>query len=178
MGMLSRHKLFSKLLATRRFSQHKTLYFVQCAMATAVVFVILFVLNVIPNAVVIASIGASSFIVFTLPQRRYSQAKYVIGAYVIGLSIGTVGSWLGDSSWLHHYTVLYQNRLEFFGALAVGMTMLLMVITNLEHPPAASIALGLVLNEWTIKTVLVTFIAIVFICLVRYLLRRRLIDLR
>jgi CBS-domain-containing membrane protein len=50
-----------------------------------------------------------------------------------------------------------------FGALSVGLAILLMVVMNAEHPPAADLALGFVLNEWNFWTVIVVVFAIVLL---------------
>jgi len=55
--------------------------------------------------------------------------------------------------------------------------MFVMVTTNTEHPPGAAIALGFVLNEWDIMTVVVVLAGISAISLVKELVRDRLIDL-
>ena len=65
-----------------------------------------------------------------------------------------------------------------FGALAVGIAILLMTLTNTEHAPAAGIALGLVLNEWDYATILFIFAALLFMIALRRFLRPLLIDLR
>jgi hypothetical protein len=64
-----------------------------------------------------------------------------------------------------------------FGALATGLAMLLMVITDTEHPPAASLALGFVLNEWDALTVLAVISGIVALASIKEVLKFRLIDL-
>jgi CBS-domain-containing membrane protein len=64
-----------------------------------------------------------------------------------------------------------------FGALAVGIAIFLMTITNTEHAPAAGIALGLVINQWSIKTIIFIIVAILWMSMVRKLLKPHLINL-
>jgi len=64
-----------------------------------------------------------------------------------------------------------------FGGLAIGLAMFGMVITNTEHPPAASLALGLVLGEWHLLTVMVALVEIVMLCILKKLLKPILINL-
>ncbi len=64
-----------------------------------------------------------------------------------------------------------------FGAVATGLAMLLMVITDTEHPPAASLALGFVLSEWDALTVLAVISGIVALASIKEVLKFRLIDL-
>jgi len=58
-----------------------------------------------------------------------------------------------------------------FGAMSVGLAIFVMVITNTEHPPAASLALGLVLNEFNYRTVIVVLIGIISLSLIKAVLR-------
>nr|NKB47258.1 hypothetical protein [Legionellales bacterium] len=66
---------------------------------------------------------------------------------------------------------------ELFGALAVGMSIFIMVIFNVEHPPATALALALIINSWTVYSLVVTMLAIIMILFARYMLRHYLVDL-
>ena len=41
--------------------------------------------------------------------------------------------------------------LDMAAALSVGLGMLLIVVTNTEHPPAAATTLGLVIQGWVLR---------------------------
>ena len=60
----------------------------------------------------------------------------------------------------------------------MGLAMFVMVTTDMEHPPAAAIALGFVLNEWDMMTIVVVLAGISAISLIKEAARGRLIDLR
>ncbi len=64
-----------------------------------------------------------------------------------------------------------------FGALATGLAMFLMVVTKTEHPPAAALALGLVLNEWTLLTLVVVIVGVVALSICKQLVLPILMDL-
>jgi CBS-domain-containing membrane protein len=72
---------------------------------------------------------------------------------------------------------LQEGSRVLFGALSVGLAILLMVVTNTEHPPVAGLALGFVLNEWNFRTVVVVFAGIVLLAILKTLLRPMLVDL-
>ena len=55
--------------------------------------------------------------------------------------------------------------------------MFVMVVTKTEHPPAAALALGLVLNEWDFMTLLVILAGIVSLSLLKRLVLPILMDL-
>ena len=74
-------------------------------------------------------------------------------------------------------TVVAHTSLIIFAALATGIAMFIMVMTRTEHPPAAALALGLVLNEWTSLTLLVVVGGIVALSISKQLILPWLMDL-
>lgn len=48
----------------------------------------------------------------------------------------------------HHFRYEDFKRYGLPGALAISLAVFTMVVTRSEHPPAAALALGLVLNDW------------------------------
>ena len=63
------------------------------------------------------------------------------------------------------------------GALATGVAMFAMVVTETEHPPAAALALGLVLNEWNALTLVVILSGVAMLSIVKRLVMSLLLDL-
>lgn len=158
----------------RKFRQQKWRYVFQCVLATACVLGVLAVLNVATKAVVVASLGASSFIVFSIPDGNVSRARFLVGGYVVGCVIGSACFWMTQALPLRNLPI---QTPVVYGAVAVGVTMFLMVLTNTEHPPAAGVALGLVVQEWSPMTVLVTLAGILALVGLRTVLRPVLIRL-
>ncbi len=158
-------------LFDKKFSQNKLRYLLQCLLATISAMLVLTVLNSMANKVVIASLGASCFIAFCVPHKKASSSRFLIGGYIVGIAVGTLCYWLESASLLQSHSDV------IFGGLAIGLAMFLMVITNTEHPPAASLALGFVLGEWQPLTVVVAMVEIVMLCILKKLLKPRLIDL-
>ncbi|MGC9455845.1 MAG: HPP family protein [Phycisphaerae bacterium] len=158
----------------RKFRLQKSRYLLQCVLAMACMLAVLGALDIVTDAVVVASLGASSFIVFSIPHGNASRPRFLVGGYVVGCAVGT------GCFWLMHWSALSFLPLSpavFYGALAVGLTMLVMVVTNTEHPPAAGVALGLVVQQWSWWTVAATMVGIVALVLLRTLLRPFLIRL-
>ncbi len=135
----------------RKFTQNKLWYFLQCLLATVSVLLVLVALDTISNTAITAALGASCFIVFTMPHAQVSKPRFVIGGYVVGLGAGTLCYFLSQLNWSAAFFAMEQSRLVF-GALAVGLAIFVMVITNTEHPPAAGLAL--VLLKHLIKPIL------------------------
>jgi CBS-domain-containing membrane protein len=55
--------------------------------------------------------------------------------------------------------------------------MFVMVITKTEHPPAAALALGLVLNEWDFLTLVVVIVGVIVLTICKRLVLPILMDL-
>ncbi len=73
--------------------------------------------------------------------------------------------------------VMAEVSLILFGALAMGIAMFLMVVTKSEHPPAAALALGLVLNEWTTLTLAVVIVGVIGLSICKRIVLPHLMDL-
>lgn len=133
-------------------------------------------LNVFVETALIASLGATAFIIFALPSTYSSQPKRIIGGYIIGVVIGISCFTLALA--LYPDTFFTKKlALIVFGSIAVGLSIFLMAATNMEHPPAAGIALGLVLNSWNLHSIIYIFIAVFIMAGTRTLLSSYLIDL-
>ena len=70
-----------------QFSSHRRTYVRQSVYASIAVFFITLVLGM-GHAVVIASIGTTSFIVFAMPNNISGQPKRIIGGHMLGFIVG------------------------------------------------------------------------------------------
>ena len=163
-----------------KFKHDKLRYFLQCALATVAMLVTLSILRaqilldgVDSNAALIASLGASSCIVFITPHARSACGRILIGGYVVGIAAGALCFWIARFVPLPARVGLIEEFPDVvFGSGAVGLAIFVMVITNTEHPPAAGVALGFVLlDEWRWMTVLVVLAGVVVLSMVRRVLK-------
>ena len=150
-------------------------YALQCGLAGLVVLLLLLVLDTVTQTVLIASLGASAFIAFAVPRSKLSGHRNMIGGYVVGIVAGVVtaslNTWIDPpGGWDHAVMVVC-------GALAISLAMFMMVITRTEHPPAAALALGLVLNEWDFITLLVVLAGVALLSVIKRLVLPVLLDL-
>lgn len=164
-------------IVDERFAANIWRYVWQCALATLALLVVLLILDVATNAVVIASLGASSFIAFVMPHSSMSSARRLVGGYLIGTAAGTMCFWASQASAIEGVALVAGREHVIFGAVSVGLAIFMMAISNTEHPPAAGLALAVVLSPWDGRTVLVTLAAIVALSLLKRLLKRWMIDL-
>ena len=120
----------------------------QCGLATGTVLIILLFPNILFHTAILGALGASAFIVFTMPETRSARPRFLIGGYVVGIAVGCFCHMLSRSPWLLPLFLYPERARIVLGALSVGLAIFFMVITDTEHPPAAGVALGLVLNPW------------------------------
>lgn len=154
-----------------KFRGNKARYLFQCILATLSVLIVLLSLDAISNAAVIAALGASFFIAFTMPEAQVSRPRFLIGGYLVGIAVGSLCHYLSLVPLLMQLPISQNLSYVLFGAISVGLAIFLMVITNTEHPPAASLALGLVLNEFNYMTVGVVLIGIISVSVIKAVLK-------
>ena len=150
-------------------------YALQCGLAGLVVFVLLLVLDAVTQTVLIAALGASTFIAFAIPRHLHSGPRHMIGGYVVGILAGSLMSTLEMS--MDVSAALGSAVIIIFGAIAISLAMFTMVVTRTEHPPAAALALGLVLNEWSVLTLFVVLAGVIALSVIKQLILPALLDL-
>ena len=142
-------------------------YLWQSFIASLVVFILLLILS-LNEIVIIASVGATSFIVFAMPNSLTACPRNVIGGYIMGLLAGA----------LCHFIPKVNLFLTIFGyAFAVGLSIFLMVVFDFEHPPASAIALGVAMEKNLGKTALAVIISAIVISIAYKILKPYLKDL-
>ncbi len=140
---------------------------IQCFLATAALASVLSLLEQ-DYSVVVASIGATAFIVFATPRSVSARARNVVGGHAIGLLAG--GLW-----WLAPHATLFAKEFVYSGA--VGTAMLVMVMCRVHHPPAAGTALGVALAGLSIGAAITVLAAISAMIIIERALREFLVDL-
>jgi len=151
----------------QRFRPHWLSYVLQSLLAAGSVFVVLVALRQ-QNLVVAASLAATAFTVFTMPSRVTASPRNVIGGHLVGLAFGAAFALIPAQSALTQ---------DFVYAFAVGGAMLVMAVTNTEHPPAAGTALGVVIAGFSLPVVLGVVVGVGVLTLIQRLLRPMLRDL-
>lgn len=160
-----------------KFKNNIRRYVLQCVLAMLIIFIVLFITDTIFNMTVVASLGASTFIALTMPHTNSSRPRYLIGGYVIGILCGILMNYVTFRLTSTGLTVFEHSPHIITCALAVGLAILLMTACNFEHPPAAALAMGLVLDANVLITSFAAFISIIIISLIKILLKKWLKDL-
>ncbi len=152
-------------------------YIFQSVLATISIFLVLIFLDILEHTAIIATLGASAFIIFIMPNSYISLPKQVLGAYIIGIICGGICFFLMTGC--SHLLAFIPEKVFVvcFGSLAVGTAIFLMAAIDFEHPPAVGVSLGLVLNQWNHQTVIFILFALIIMLVVKKLLQPVLIDL-
>jgi CBS-domain-containing membrane protein len=164
------------MLIDEKFKSKKGKYIFQCSLATIAILIVLAFLDVLNETAIIASLGATVFIIFTMPHSYLARNKCVFGGYLISMVIGILCRLILDS-FLFGIPIMDKTMLVVFGSIAVGFSTFMMVLTDTEHAPAAGIALGLVINEWDYLTLLFIILAVTLFVFVKSLLKSFMVDL-
>jgi CBS-domain-containing membrane protein len=161
----------------RSFVQKPRNYVMQSLLAMAAMMVILSFVEVLTEAAIVAALGASTFIVFAMPRSITARPRRLIGGHAVGIICGLICYYSFLTGPLGEFSGEHQLMLWFAYALSVAISLFFMTVTNTEHPPAASTALGIVAYGCSWQTVLFVLLFAVGLSIVRRLLSSRLIDL-
>jgi len=142
-------------------------YIFQSLVATAATLIILVILTM-ENAVVVASIAASIFIVFTMPNAISARKRAILGGHWWGLLFGSIWTLVPQP---------YQFVSLVVYSLAVGTTMLAMVIFDMEHPPACGTALGVAVTGFSWGVGIAVISSTIILVIIRQIFKPYLKDL-
>ncbi|MHC4552918.1 MAG: HPP family protein [Planctomycetota bacterium] len=162
-------RTFSNMV--NEFRSYWKYFLFQSLLAGFSIFLIVLALG-LRQSVIIASLGATAFVVFALPEKITAHPRNVIGGHAVGLICGKAGFLL--LQFIPGVGTVEQAA--GFG-LAVGLAIFVMVILDMEHPPAAGTAFGIVTTGATLPVVFGVMFFAISLSLIRWLLRNYLRDL-
>jgi len=151
-----------------KFKENWKKYVIQSLLATATIFLILLLLNVQERPIIVSSLGASTFIVFAMPTSMVARTRNLVGGHTVGFICGILFSFLLNGNFV-------VSNLSY--ALAVGLSIFIMVVIDTEHPPAAGTALSLCMYGFSLNAFLSVFISVTILVIVHHFLKPYMIDL-
>jgi CBS-domain-containing membrane protein len=149
------------------FKQYWPNYLIQSLLATFVIFLVLLVLSS-RRLVIVASLGATTFIVFAMPNSLSAKPRNIIGGYLVGLFCGALFALIPHAAFIHP---------AIYYAAAVGLSIFLMVVIDTEHPPAAGVALAVALEGINWKVSLAVIISAVMLSVIHEIFKKQIRDL-
>lgn len=144
-------------------------------MAAILLWIVLLAQDFLSNGAIVAAIASSVAIVFFVPHSVASSPFRIIGghvsaviaAYIVVAIALLFPESIAGATWFN----------DLVGAVAVGLVVLLMSISNTEHAPAAGTALGLGFDGAPGEAVLFILSAAVLVAMARIVLGPRLHNL-
>ena len=175
--MAARAARLEALLTYRRIRHHWTTCLIQCGLSALALLVIILIVDVVLQAAIAVAIASTAFIVFVMPNSRAAAPRRVIGGHVVAVVVSMSLSALQVAPGFGEQVTESHVALDLVAASSVGLSILLMILTRTEHPPAAGTVLGLVIGGWPISTALLVLLGAVVLAVVHALTHRRLINL-
>ena len=159
------------------FARLPWVFVFQAVMATVVMLAILTFVHSLSSAAIAAGLASSVVGIFIGPSNRTAHIRSVVGGHGVALALGSLFSFILFFGPVEAYLtdVDYLRNLSY--AFAVGMAMLLMAITNTEHPPAAGTALGMASREFDTLIFFSIIGAVLMLGVIKLALRPYLRDL-
>ena len=107
-------------------------YIIQSLLAVVAVALILYFVEVLTHAAIVAALGASAFIVFAMPHSITAQPRRLIGGHVIGIICDTSCYYAFLTGPLGELAANWEYILWFTSALSVGLSIFLMTIMRVS----------------------------------------------
>ena len=148
-------------------------FIVQSLVAAALVAGVLLVLHTVAGLVVVAALGSTAFLVFARPKSVEARPRNAVGGHALsiaaGAACGLAATYLLPGSALAGVLM---------GSLAVGISVLVMSVTDTEHAPATGVALAMAFfHEDMAEIAAAAAAGCVVVCVAGRLLRPWLRDL-
>ena len=167
----------SPYLLDPKFRRRYRRYFFQAALATVAMSVILLFVDSLSTAAIAASLGSSVIGIFINPSGATARVRAVVGGHTMALLVGSVFSFILFAGGIETFIADHSHFHALMMALSVGMLILVMAVTDTEHPPAAGIAIGMSSQEWTPEVFGAILGATFLLGAIKLLLKRHLRDL-
>ena len=149
------------------FKKYWKNYLFQSLLAMVVIFLLLIFIDFL-GILIVASIGATAFIIFAMPENITAKPYNVIGGHVVGIFWGSL------CSLIPHYGIIISAIIY---SIAVGLSILTMVIIDTEHPPATGTALAVAVSGFSITLTISVLVPVVGLSLIHVIFRNQIRDL-
>ncbi|MFQ6025907.1 MAG: HPP family protein [Dehalococcoidia bacterium] len=160
-----------------RFLRYSRYYFLQAFLAAGTMLVILIFVDSLADAALVAALGGSVLIVFVHPNSHAAKPRSLVGGHFLAMLIGSLTALvlfaMPVQASLGNARVLFDLGL----AGSLGLLILVMAITDTEHPPAAGTVLGVASQPLDFKTVVIIISAVLLLFALQWFLKPYLQDL-
>ena len=160
-----------------RFLRSARSYLTQAALAALAMLAVLLFVDSLSDAALVAGLGASVLIIFLHPSNRSATARSLVGGHAIALIAGSAVAIIWFSAPLQASVGDIGIFFDVSLAVSLGVVILIMAITDTEHPPAAGTVLGTASQSWERQTTLIVISAVMLLAVIQRLLSPYLRDL-
>lgn len=167
----------SPFLLEPKFRLRYRRYIVQALLATASMAVILLFVDSLSTAAIAAGLGSSVVGIFINPSGKTARLRAVVGGHTMALLLGSILSFILFAGSIESFIADHGAYLDLAMAFSVGLLIIVMAVTDTEHPPAAGIAIGMTGREWTPEVFGAILGALALLAVIKLVLRQQLHDL-
>ena len=160
-----------------QFSRHSHRYLTQAGLAALGMLAILVFVDSLSDAALAAGLGSSVVIVFIHPSSHAAQARSLIGGHGLAILVGSALSLVLFAAPVAEFLEDVSLVRDLSLAISVGVLILVMAVTDTEHPPAAGTVLGFSTRSWDPSTTVIIIAAVLMLALIKHLLSPYLRDL-
>ena len=152
-------------------------YIFQCGLAAVSLIFILLIGDTLLRAAIVVGVASSAFTVFVVPDSVAATPRKVIGGHCVAIIIATIIIGFLSVLGVEGYGEGSRLVVDIAAAMSVGIGIIVMVVTNTEHPPAAGTSLGLIIHnsDWT--SIVFIIGSVLLLSVIRMVLRGRMINL-
>ncbi len=118
------------------------------------------------DSIWMVSLAASAFIAFAFPKADSVRTSVLVGGYLSSCIWGVLLSLV-----LFHIGLTYTNTIVCCG-IAIFLTSFCMTVLDLEHPPAAALAIGIVISSKPLELAAASMLCVIVLCLIKKPLAR------
>jgi len=129
------------------------------------------------TAAIAAGLGSSVVGIFINPSGKTARLRAVVGGHTMALLLGSILSFILFAGSIESFIADHGTYLDLAMAFSVGLLIIVMAVTDTEHPPAAGIAIGMTGREWTPEVFGAILGALALLAVIKLVLRQQLHDL-
>ena len=152
-------------------------YIPQCGLASLSLFLILLVQDALIEVAIVVDVASTAFTIFVYPNSIASTPRRVVGGHAVAVLSGAAMTGILLILSVDNIAPDIRFVVDIAAALSIGLGALLMVITNTEHPPAAGIAVALVIDPWSWTAIFFVISSAIILSIARIIPRPKLTNL-
>tara|TARA_Y100000996_G_C22192383_1_gene507562 strand:+ start:80 stop:583 length:504 start_codon:yes stop_codon:yes gene_type:complete len=141
-------------------------YLAQSMLAVFAMLMVLLFIDSVADAALVAGLASTVVTAFLHPKAPSGRLRAIVGGHACGLMVGSALALVFINYELIAFSIIYFDIIIM--AAAVGGAILVMGLTDTEHPPAAGIALGMAGRPWELSIFLYILIAVLILALIRF----------